>query len=57
MFGYEAPLSTSVCRCRSSFQDEFHEGCPKSVVVPETNDAHKNARVDCSKEMCFETRL
>ena len=39
MFGYEAPLSTSVCRCRSSFQDEFHEGCPKSVVVPKTINA------------------
>ena len=23
----------------SSFQDEFREGCPKSVVVPETVDA------------------
>ena len=43
IFGDEAPSTTSVCRwCgvfnrgRSSLQDEFHEGHPKSVVVPKT---------------------
>ena len=46
IFGYEAPSRTSVYRwygefnrgC-SSLQDEFCEGHPKSVVVPETIDA------------------
>ena len=43
--GNEAPSTTSVYRwyrkfnrgC-SSLQDEFREGCPKSIVVPETID-------------------
>ena len=42
----EAPSRTSVYRWyfefnrgRSSLQDEFREGRPKSVVVPETFDA------------------
>ena len=46
IFGDEAPSRTSVYRLYgefnrgcSSFQDEFREGCPKSVVVPETIDA------------------
>ena len=46
MFGDEAPSRTSVCwwyyefnRGRSSLQDEFSEGRPKSDVVPETSDA------------------
>ena len=46
IFGDEAPSSTSVYRfCgefnrgRSSLQNEFREGCPKSVIVPETMDA------------------
>ena len=46
IFGDEAPSTTSVYRwygdfnrgC-SSLQDEFREGHPKSVVVPETIDA------------------
>ena len=45
IFG-EAPSRTSVYRCysefnrdRSSLQEEFHEGRPKSVLVPETIDA------------------
>ena len=40
---YEAPPRTSVYRWydefnqgRSSLQDEFREGLPKSVIVPET---------------------
>ena len=44
--GDEAPSTTSVYRWygefnrdRSSLQDEFCEGRPKSVVVPETIDA------------------
>ena len=44
--GDEAPSKTSVYRWyeefnrgRSSLQDEFREGRPKSVVVPETIDA------------------
>ena len=46
IFGDEAPSRTSVCRWydefnrgRSSLQDEFREGRPKSIVVPETIDA------------------
>ena len=46
IFGDEAPSRTSVYRWygefnrhRSSLQDEFREGRPKSVVVPETIDA------------------
>ena len=46
IFGNEAPSKTSVYRWygefnrdRSSLQDEFREGCPKSVVIPETIDA------------------
>ena len=46
IFGNEAPSRTSVYqwysefnRGRSSLQDEFREGCPKSVAVPETTDA------------------
>ena len=46
IFGDEAPSRTSVYRWydefnpgRSSLQDEFGEGRPKSVVVPETIDA------------------
>ena len=46
IFADEAPSRTSVYRWynefnrgRSSFQDEFHESRPKSVVVPETIDA------------------
>ena len=46
IFGDEAPSRTSVYhrfdefnRGRSSLQDEFREGHPKSVVVPETIDA------------------
>ena len=42
---YDAPLRTSVYRwygrCnpdRSSLQDEFREGRPNSVIVPETID-------------------
>ena len=45
-FGDEAPSSTSVYRWygevnrgRNSLQDEFREGHPKLVVVPETIDA------------------
>ena len=45
IFGDEAPSRTSVYRWygelnrdRSSLQDEFPEGHPKSVVVPETID-------------------
>ena len=48
IFGDEAPSRTSVSRwydefnrARSSLQDEFREGCPKSVVVPETIDAER----------------
>ena len=44
-FGDEAPSSTSVYRWygefnrdRSSLQDEFRKGRPKSVVVPKTID-------------------
>ena len=43
IFGDEPPLRTSVYRwygefnrCHSSLQDEFREGRPNSVVVPET---------------------
>ena len=46
IFGDEAPSRISVYRWygefnrgRSSLQDEFREGRPKSVVVPETIDA------------------
>ena len=46
IFGDEASSRASVYRWygvfnrgRSSLQDEFREGCPKSVVVPETLDA------------------
>ena len=46
IFGDEAPSRTSVYRWygefnrgRVSFQNEFREGRPKSVVVPETIDA------------------
>ena len=46
IFGDEAPSRTSVYRWygefnrgRSSLQDEFVEGRPKSVVVPETIDS------------------
>ena len=46
IFGAEAPSRTSVYRWygefnrgHSSLQDEFREGRPKSVVVPETIDA------------------
>ena len=46
IFGDEAPSRTSVYRWygefnrgRSSLQDEFREGRPKSVVAPETIDA------------------
>ena len=46
IFSDEAPSRTSVYRwygefnqSRSSLQDEFREGRPKSVVVPETIDA------------------
>ena len=46
IFGDEATSRTSVYRGyfefnqgRSSLQDEFREGRPKSVVVPETIDA------------------
>ena len=46
IFGHEAPSRASVYRCygefnrgRSSFQNEFREGRPKSVVVPATIDA------------------
>ena len=46
IFGDKALSRTSVYRWygefnrgRSSFQDEFREGCPKSVVVPKTIDA------------------
>ena len=44
IFGDEAPSSTSVWygefnHGRSSLQDEFREGRPKSVVVPETINA------------------
>ena len=46
IFGHEAPSGTSVYRWYgefnrgfSSLQDEFREGRPKSVVVPETIDA------------------
>ena len=46
IFGYEAPSRTSVYRwiCdfnrgRSSLQDEFREGRPKSLVDPEIIDA------------------
>ena len=35
IFGYEVPSTGG----RSSLQDEFREGRPKSVVVPETVDA------------------
>ena len=45
IFFNKAPSGTSVCRWygefirgRSSLQDEFREGCPKSVVVSETID-------------------
>ena len=45
MYVCEAPSRTSVYRwycefnrCCSSLQDEFREGRPKSVVVPETID-------------------
>ena len=44
--GYAAPSRPRVYRWygefkrgRSSLQDEFREGCPKSVIVPETIDA------------------
>ena len=46
IFGDKAPSRTSVCRWygefnrgRISLKDEFREGHPKSVVVPETIDA------------------
>ena len=46
IFGDEAPSRTSVYRWygefdqgHSSLQDELREGCPKSIVVPETIDA------------------
>ena len=46
IFGTEAPSRTSIYRWygefnqgRSSLQDEFREGHPKSVVVPKTVDA------------------
>ena len=46
IFGNEPPSWTSVYRwycefnwVRISFQDEFRQGRPKSVVVPETIDA------------------
>ena len=46
IFGVEAPSRISVYRWygefnrgRSSLQDEFREGRPKSVFVPETIDA------------------
>ena len=46
IFGYEAPSMTSFYQCydefnrgRSSLQDEFREGHPKSVIVPDTIDA------------------
>ena len=46
IFGDEAPSRTSVYRwysefnrCRSSLQDEFREGRPKSAVVPKTIEA------------------
>ena len=46
IFDDEAPSRTSVYRWygefnrgRSSLQDEFREGRPKSVVIPETIDA------------------
>ena len=46
IFGDEVPSRTSVYRwyaefnrSRSSLQDEFREGLPKAVVVPETIDA------------------
>ena len=46
IFGNEAPPSTSVYRWfgefnrgRSSLQNEFPEGLPKSVVVPQTINA------------------
>ena len=46
IFGDEAPSRISVYRWngefnrgRSLLQDEFHEGRPKSVVVPKTIDA------------------
>ncbi|XP_025158379.1 histone-lysine N-methyltransferase SETMAR-like [Harpegnathos saltator] len=45
-FGDEAPSKTTIYRWytefnrgRSSLSDEFREGCPKSVVVPENIDA------------------
>jgi histone-lysine N-methyltransferase SETMAR len=45
IFGFEAPSRTSVYRWygefnrgRSSLQDEFREGLPKSAVMPETID-------------------
>ena len=55
IFGDEAPSTISVYRwygefrwARSSLQDEFREGCPKSVVVPETIDAvHQLILQDC----------
>ena len=46
IFGDKTPKRTSIYRWygefnqgRSSFQDEFREGHPKSVVVPEIIDA------------------
>ena len=39
IFGHEAPSGTSVYRDSSLLQEEFREGCPKSLVVPETIDA------------------
>ena len=45
IFGDEASSRISVYRWygdRSSLQDEFREGRPKSVVVPETIDAVRN---------------
>ena len=46
LFGHEAPSRTSVYRWygefnrgRRSLQDEFREGRPQSVVVPQTIDA------------------
>ena len=39
IFGDEAPSRTSIYRSRSSLQDEFREGCPKSIAVPEIIDA------------------
>ena len=52
IFGGKAPSRTSVYRWydefnrdRSSLQDKFRKGCPKSVVVPETVDAVRHLRL------------